>query len=74
MSTVDQLITFIVAGFQEHPAVESIALGGSRATGSNDTDSDIDLYVFTNGNVPLAWSSGIPVMNGSTGKPRPKWM
>ncbi len=66
MSTVDQLITFIVAGFQEHPAVESIALGGSRATGSNDTDSDIDLYVFTNGNVPLAFREELVRRRGAT--------
>ena len=28
------------------PQVEAIALGGSRATGRNDTKSDYDVYVY----------------------------
>ena len=39
----------VEALFQElgnHPKVEAIALGGSRATGRNDASSDYDVYVY----------------------------
>ncbi len=39
----------VEALFQElgnHPGVEAIALGGSRATGRNDASSDYDVYVY----------------------------
>ena len=42
--------------FADIPAVESIAVSGSRARTSAPADpaSDVDLYVFTRGHVPLA--------------------
>lgn len=36
------------------PQVEAVALGGSRASGATDAMSDIDIYVYTRGDVPLA--------------------
>ena len=33
------------------PQVEAIALGGSRATGRNDTKSDYDVYVYITDNI-----------------------
>ena len=34
------------------PAVEAIALGGSRATGKADETSDYDVYVYLQGEFP----------------------
>jgi predicted nucleotidyltransferase len=36
------------------PGVVAVALGGSRATGMDRPGSDLDLYVYTDGEVPLA--------------------
>ena len=35
------------------PEVEAVALGGSQATGKASPHSDVDLYVFSRGEVPL---------------------
>ena len=46
-----------IAGlFAPLPQVEAVALGGSRGGGGVATDpsSDIDVYVYTNGDIPLA--------------------
>jgi hypothetical protein len=40
--------------FSVFPQVEAIALSGSLTTGGSDRDSDIDLYVYTKGTIPLA--------------------
>jgi predicted nucleotidyltransferase len=34
--------------FSEHPQIDAIVLGGSRATGTHDEFSDYDLYVYLN--------------------------
>jgi hypothetical protein len=51
-----QLAHEIAGLFTALPQVEAVALGGSRGRGSATTDraSDIDLYVYTHGDVPLA--------------------
>jgi len=36
----------------DHPNVEAIALGGSRATGRQDETSDYDVYVYLTGPIP----------------------
>lgn len=41
----------LIKDFSEIPEVESIALGGSRATKLNDSNSDYDLYVYLNSNL-----------------------
>lgn len=40
--------------FAELPQVEAIALAGSRSNRVADSRSDIDLYVYTRGDIPLA--------------------
>jgi hypothetical protein len=51
-----QLANQIATLFAVVPQAEAVALGGSRATraGSTDPTSDIDLYVYTHGDIPLA--------------------
>ncbi|WP_315080531.1 nucleotidyltransferase domain-containing protein [uncultured Clostridium sp.] len=38
----------LIEDFSKRPEIESIALGGSRATKLNDNNSDYDLYVYLN--------------------------
>lgn len=51
----NQLAGQIVDLFAALSQVEAVALGGSRASGARRCDdaSDIDLYVYTRGNIPL---------------------
>lgn len=44
----------IVDAFAAMPEVTAIGLGGSRASGQQDLDSDFDLYLFTTGTVDHA--------------------
>ncbi|MCB9109036.1 MAG: DUF4037 domain-containing protein [Anaerolineales bacterium] len=44
----------IVEHFKGIPGVEAMALGGSQTSGSLDTHSDIDLYVYTYDIIPLS--------------------
>lgn len=44
----------LAQAFTQFPAVEAVALGGSQAGGMTDPTSDIDLYVFTRAEIPLA--------------------
>jgi Domain of unknown function (DUF4037) len=39
--------------YAQIPAVEAVALAGSRTSGSSDEDSDIDLYVYASAVLPL---------------------
>lgn len=48
------LASRLAALFGEWPQVVAVALGGSSAGGVADAASDIDLYVFTRGELPLA--------------------
>jgi Domain of unknown function (DUF4037) len=50
-----QLAKEVAGHFAPLPEVEAVALGGSCAskTGASDSASDIDLYVFTRGEIPL---------------------
>ena len=43
----------IAARFAEIRQVEAVALGGSLATGQADAHSDVDLYVFAKGDIPV---------------------
>jgi hypothetical protein len=45
----------LAAAFADIPQVVAVALGGSRATGIADQASDIDLYVYTTAEVPVAF-------------------
>ncbi len=54
MSTTHlQLAQHIANQFTALPQVEAIALSGSRGTGTIDSASDIDLYVYARGDIPL---------------------
>lgn len=53
-STAMCLARRIAAAFAALPSVEAVALGGSQAGGTVDAHSDIDLYVYATGPVPLA--------------------
>lgn len=50
-----ELARRIAALFAPLPQVEAVALGGSRggAAVEADASSDIDLYVYTRGDIPL---------------------
>ncbi len=50
----------------EYGQVEAIALGGSQSAGTTDTDSDIDLYVFTTAVIPLPDRERIVRKRGAT--------
>lgn len=44
----------LIRRFEALPAVEAIALGGSRAAGTADASSDYDLYVYLSDELPAA--------------------
>ncbi len=52
--------------FAALPQVEAVALGGSRGSGAGSTDiaSDIDLYVYTHGDISLAERRAIVERSG----------
>lgn len=54
------LIRRVVACFSPLPQVEAIALGGSRQTGFAEPGSDLDFYIYTQGEIPLdtRWEIG----------------
>ena len=56
---VPQGIAALVAAFADLPQVVAVALAGSRATGMADRDSDIDLYVYTTADVPIAFRTDL---------------
>lgn len=49
-----EFLAGVVDLFKPFPQVRAIALGGSRASGLYDANSDFDLEVYTDGQVPLA--------------------
>lgn len=51
--SVTTLSTRLAALFGEWPPVVAVALGGSSAGGVADGASDVDLYVYTRGELPL---------------------
>lgn len=48
----NDLINNIIKDFSKFPQVEAIAIAGSIASGTDDINSDIDLDIYTNGEVP----------------------
>ncbi len=60
----ERLAAQVGALFAGLPQVVAVALGGSRAGGSADADSDIDLYVYTRGEIPLAERERIVAQSG----------
>jgi hypothetical protein len=45
--------------FAAFPQVVAVALGGSQSSGTSDLESDIDLYVYTDRELPLAAQSAL---------------
>lgn len=58
----------IASLFAELHQVEAVALGGSQATGSSDTASDIDLYIYTRAEIPLTERQGIVERSGGASR------
>lgn len=54
-----RLVEGLAALFAERPETVAVALGGSRAGSLVDSKSDIDLYVLTRGDIPLAARAAI---------------
>jgi hypothetical protein len=52
--------------FQEFPAVEAVAWGGSQAAAGGDGLSDIDLYICTTATIPLAAREALVAETGSS--------
>jgi hypothetical protein len=51
--------------FSAFPQVEAVALGGSQVGDIPDATSDIDLYVYTRGDIPLDERQSIVDQSGS---------
>ena len=65
-----QLANEIAGLFASLPQVEAVALAGSRASGADPSDetSDIDLYVYTRGEIPLETRRAIVEQTGGATK------
>lgn len=48
-----ELFNKIINEYEKFDCVEAIAIGGSSAAKTSDSISDIDIYVFTTGSIPL---------------------
>ena len=55
----------LFAGLAE---VEAVALAGSQATGADDSGSDIDVYVYTRGEIPLSTRMAIIDQSGGASR------
>lgn len=49
----DEKIMSILKEFEQFPEVEAIAIGGSSVSNTADKNSDIDVYVFVNKDIPV---------------------
>lgn len=45
--------------FKTHSSVEAIAIGGSHQSDNIDSNSDVDLYIFTSNIIPLAFRENV---------------
>lgn len=62
-------LAFKLAGmFSALPQVEAVALAGSQTSGSVDRISDIDLYVYTTGLIPLADRQSLLAASGGASR------
>lgn len=50
---MNEAIKNIINKFIELPMVESVAIGGSTTALTSDATSDIDVYIFTNSEIPI---------------------
>jgi hypothetical protein len=66
--SVTTLSTRLAALFGELPPVVAVALGGSLAGGAADAASDIDLYVYTRGDLPLSAREAVVAQAGGASR------
>lgn len=64
MTEYEILIDKLTLIYREFPQVQAIALGGSLTGSNTDSSSDIDLYVYTRGDIPLDQRLEVPVRMG----------
>lgn len=57
----------VAARFAELPQVEAVALAGSEAAGVAEPSSDLDLYVYADEEIPLAWRRDLALELGDGG-------
>ena len=57
----------VAARFAELPQVEAVALAGSEGAGHAETSSDLDLYVYTHEEIPVAWRQDLVLALGDGG-------
>ena len=55
--------------FRRAAAGRAVALAGSEAAGAAETRSDLDLYVYANEEIPLAWRRELALALGTAGPP-----
>ncbi len=67
MNQLNQKAQEVSRHFAQLPQVAAIALSGSQASGAADSESDIDLYVYTKSDIPLQdLKSIIEITGGAT--------
>lgn len=54
-----RFVEVLTAKFSEIESVKAVALAGSRGIGTTDADSDYDLYVYSETEVPLSFRCGV---------------
>jgi predicted nucleotidyltransferase len=57
--TQKRFVRSLVAKFDEIDSVKAVVLAGSRRVGTNDADSDYDLYVYSEAEIPLPFRRGL---------------
>ncbi|WP_102127691.1 nucleotidyltransferase domain-containing protein [Deinococcus planocerae] len=72
MSTDDRAQQ-IAAEYAALPEVLAVALGGSRAAGNRDGHSDLDLYVYSREEVPVAARRAVAERRGSRAEVDNRW-
>ncbi len=79
-SGVSAVVNRVAAEFASLPQVEAVALAGSRASELADAESDVDLYVYVTGDIPLdervriAASSSRAEIGNNTWEPGDEWI
>lgn len=53
-SKKEDMINTVVSEFQQLEGVEAIGIGGSSASKRTDNSSDVDVYIFTNKDIPIS--------------------
>lgn len=62
------LVANLAQLFAALPQVEAVALGGSRSTGAADRTSDIDVYVYTQADIPVVERQALVLRAGNASR------